>query len=269
MNIIHALVLGAVQGLGEFLPISSSAHLILVPWLLGWQDQGLGYDVALHFGTLLAVLVYFRKDIIQLVRGFAYSLIPSKRSAEDVYQKLSWLVLLATIPSALAGVVLQRAVESSFRQTPLLLAINLAVFGVLLWFVDRVGKQQKNLSRITPLTAFIIGASQAVALVPGVSRSGATMTAARALGVKRQDAARFSFLLSAPIIFGAGLAELPKAPLQSGVLPLVVGFVASAVFGFLAIRYLLRLLNYKDFAVFTWYRLALATIVCVVYFIRG
>ncbi len=264
----QAFILGLVQGLGEFLPISSSAHLIVVPWLFGWADQGLGFDVALHWGTLLAVVVYFRKDIWLLVRGFIHSLRPSTRDfANNIYQKLSWLIIIATIPAAIIGKVLESQVEHAFR-SPLLIAFTMLGFGVVLFMADKFGPKMRNLDSAKPLHALLIGLSQALALVPGVSRSGSTMTTGLILGFKRADAARFSFLMSIPITFGAGLLKI--GDLQSGVSTgaFVVGMMTSAVVGFLAIKFLLRLLAKKDFTMFVWYRIAFAVLILVVYFVR-
>src|ERR1051326_7099664 len=162
MTILHAFVLGLVQGLGEFLPISSSAHLIVVPWLFNWPDPGLGYDVALHWGTLLAALIYFRTDVRDIIRGFWHSFFKSTRDAENIYQKLAWLIIVASIPGAVIGYLLESKAESAFRN-PLLIAVTLSAFGVILLISDWYGKKQKNLDRISGLDAFLIGCSQALA----------------------------------------------------------------------------------------------------------
>ncbi len=269
-SVFQALVLGLVQGLTEFLPVSSSAHLAVAPWLAGWQDPGLAFDIALHWGTLLAVLLYFRLDIWNLARGFWHSLWPSTRDfSENIYQKLSWFVVVATIPGAVAGKLLERAAEQQFR-APLLIACTLAVFGVVLFIADRLGTKGKNLDRMTWTDALLVGLAQAFAIVPGVSRSGATIAAALGRGMTRADAARFSFLLSAPIIFGAGVLKLPELRHASDVsgVALAVGFFASAVSGYLAIRFLLRYLSTKSYAVFTWYRLAAAALIVLLWFGR-
>ncbi len=264
----HAFILGLVQGLGEFLPISSSAHLIIVPWLFRWQDPGLGFDVALHWGTLLAVLAYFRNDIWLLAKGFVHSLFKSTRDLQNnIYQKLAWLLIIASVPGAVIGKLLEEKAETVFRSAPLI-AITMFSFGIVLWLVDRFSTKIKNLDHITPRHALLIGVSQALAIIPGVSRSGSTMTAALALGFKRADAARFSFLMSIPIIFGAGLAK--AGHFHDGVTTpeLVIGFITAAVFGFLSIKFLLKLLAKKDFTMFVWYRIAFAVLILVVYFAR-
>src|SRR3989344_2321596 len=266
MDIFQSFILGMVQGLGEFLPISSSAHLIITPWLFGWRDPGLGFDVALHWGTLLAVLVYFRNDLILIIKGFFHSLFKSTRDLHNnIYQKLSWLLIIASIPGAAIGWLLQSQAETTFRD-PKLIAITLAVFGLVILVADKLGKKEKNLDRIKWLDALLVGISQALAIVPGISRSGSTITAGLALGFKRADAARFSFLMSIPIIFGAGLVKMKDFTAGSTSLQLIVGFLSSAIFGFLAIKYLLRYLANHDFKVFIWYRLALAALILAVYF---
>ncbi len=268
MTIIQALILGLVQGLGEFLPISSSAHLILVPWFFGWKDPGLGFDLALHWGTLLAVFIYFRTDIVNIIRGFLHSLKKTTRDFEgNIYQKLSWYLLIATIPGTVIGKLLEEKVETVFRN-PLLIAATLSLAGILLWLVDSASKKEKNLNRITWKDSLIIGLSQATAIIPGISRSGATMISALGLKFKREDAARFSFLLSIPIILGAGLSKIKEISSASGSPELIVGFFASAVSGFFAIKYLLKYISKKDFRVFVWYRIALAVIILLVYYVR-
>jgi len=264
----HAFVLGLVQGLGEFLPISSSAHLIITPWLFNWPDPGLGFDVALHWGTLAAVLLYFRGDVWHIIKGFFHSLFKSTRDLENnVYQKLSWLIIIASVPGALIGKLLESKAESALRN-PLLIAITLSVFGIVLYATDKLGPRLKNLTHIKWVDALLVGCSQALAIIPGVSRSGATIAAGRALGFQRGDVARFSFLMSIPIIFGAGLLKLPQ--FHDGVTTgqLVVGFLTAAVSGYLSIKYMLRYITHRSFAVFTWYRLALAVVIMIVYLAR-
>lgn len=268
MNLFEATLLGAVQGLGEFLPISSSAHLILTPWLLKFADPGLGFDVALHWGTLLAVLMYFWQDVWLLARGFWHSLWPSTRDlTSNIYQKLSWLLVLSSVPAAIVGKLLEDYAERTLRH-PLLVASTLAGFGLVMLLSDRLGKKERNLDRVTWIDALAIGLSQALAIVPGVSRSGSTVAAALALGLKRADAARFSFLMSIPIIFGAGLVKVREFGAGTSWPLLAAGFLASAVFGFLSIKYLLRYLARHDFSVFVWYRVLLAALIFGVWFGR-
>lgn len=268
MPLFEAALLGLVQGLGEFLPISSSAHLIAVPWLFGWKDPGLGFDLVLHWGTLFAVIIYFWKDVWLIIKGFFASLRKTSRNfSTDVYQRLSWLLIIASIPGAIFGKLLEKAAESSFRN-PLLIAATMTLFGLLLWFVDWSGKQEKNLARIKFVDSFMIGLSQAAALIPGVSRSGATITAGRALGFKRSDAARFSFLLSIPITFGAGLLKIGDFGQDVTNAQLIIGFLTSAVVGFFAIKFLLRLIAKTDFRIFIWYRIAFSLLIIIVYYIK-
>ncbi len=269
MELFQAFILGMVQGLGEFLPISSSAHLILTPWLFGWTDQGLAFDVALHWGTLLAVVTYFYLDIWHLIKGFLHSLRSSTRDlANNPYQKLSWLIIIATIPAAVIGKLLEHQVETVFRN-PLLIAVTLAVVGIVLWVADRVGKKEKSLNHATWRNALIIGFSQAAAIIPGISRSGATMIAGLFQGLTRQDAARFSFLMSIPIILGAGVLKLPEIAEIQNHTQVFVGFLSSAVFGFLSIKFLLKYISNRSFAVFAYYRIALAALIIIVYIIRS
>ncbi|MCL5666242.1 MAG: undecaprenyl-diphosphatase UppP [Patescibacteria group bacterium] len=268
MTLVQAVVLGVVQGLGEFLPISSSAHLILAPWFFHWKDPGLGFDVALHLGTLLAVLAYFRQDVWHLIKGFWHSLWPSTRDLqENIYQKLAWFIVIASVPGAIIGKLLEAKAEAAFR-APLLIAGTMAGFGVLLWLADVLGQKAKNLDRITWKDSALIGLSQALAVIPGVSRSGSTIAAGLGLKMKRADAARFSFLMSMPIILGAGLVNISHFRDGATTLELAVGFVTAAVFGFLSIKFLLRYLSNHGFGLFVWYRLALAVIITAVYFMR-
>lgn len=268
MSIFQTFILGLVQGLGEFLPISSSAHLVLVPWLFRWKDPGLGFDVALHWGTLLAVLVYFRNDVWLLIKGFFHSLFKSSRDFQNnIYQKLSWLLIIASVPGAIIGKLFEQKAETIFR-SPLLIIFTLAIFGLIIWWVDYVGAKQKNLDRINWADALWVGLSQALAIIPGVSRSGSTIASGMFLGFKREDAARFSFLMSIPIIFGAGLTSFGHFHDGVTTMELVVGFITSAIFGFLSIKYLLRYISNHSFKIFVWYRLALAALVLAVYFVR-
>ncbi len=268
MDIFQSIILGMVQGLGEFLPISSSGHLVFVPWLFGWEDKGLGFSVALHMGTLLSVLVYFKNDIWLLAKGFWHSLFIVSRDFENnIYQKLSWLIIAASIPGAVVGMLLEKQAEKGFRN-PLLVALTLSVFGVVIFVVDRLGKKEKNLNKVTLKDSLLIGLSQALAIIPGVSRSGSTMATGLALGFKRADAARFSFLMSIPIIFGAGLVKVNEFKNGAATIEFWAGLLSSAVFGFLAIKFLLKYLSNNDFKVFTWYRLIVAAIVLLVYFIK-
>lgn len=256
---LEAIVLGTVQGLAEFLPISSSAHLAIIPWMLLWPDPGLAFDVALHLGTLVALLVYYWRDWskmgIALVAG-----------GQDQRRLLSLLVI-ASVPGAIAGLALEHQAETIFR-SPLLIATTLAAFGVVLWTADWARPQGRTISEMTLGDALLIGVSQAFAIVPGVSRSGATITTARLLGIRREDAANFSFLMATPIIAGAGLVESRKIIHEGLNQPMLLGFLAATIFGLLAIAGLLRFLRSRSYAVFGGYRLAFAALVALIYFTR-
>ncbi len=267
MTVFHAVVLGILQGLAEFLPISSSAHLALAPWLFGWPDPGLAVDVALHFGTLVAVLWYFRREWVRLV--IAAKDIVINRAVATEQQRLVVFLIIGTIPGAIAGKLLEKEAESAFR-APALVAAALMVLGVLLWAADRFAPQDKPVERMRWTDALLIGLAQMFAIIPGVSRSGSTITAGRALGMTRAGAAVFSFLLSMPIIAGAALLKLPQAVHEYGLsAPLVAGVVASAVSGWLAISVLLRFVTRNSYGVFALYRLLLGAGVLLVVALRG
>jgi undecaprenyl-diphosphatase len=264
MNELQALLLGVVQGLTEFLPISSSGHLILVPWVLDFHyleqhpDFNKSFDVALHSGTLVAVLAYFRTDLVRYARGVVRS--TRRRRVETVDERLGWLIVIATVPAAAVGAVAEQRIEDDLGQ-PWQIAILLAVFALLLYIADRL-PERRDIDGLRWRDAVIVGVAQAVALAPGTSRSGVTITAGRALGLTRGAAARFSFLLLAPITFGAVLYEsvdlaitgLPPDSLG----PIIVGIVAAAVSGFLAIWGMLRYLQTHSYDIFVWYRLILS-----------
>jgi undecaprenyl-diphosphatase len=268
MPIFQALVLGIVQGLAEFLPISSSAHLALIPWAFGWEDPGLAFDVALHWGTLAAVLAVFWKDWIRFISAALFGKGP------DGDKRLFWALVVSSVPGAIAGKLLDKWAEEHLR-APLLIACTLAVMGVLLWAADRAGRKDRTLDQMTIGRAFSIGAAQALALIPGVSRSGSTITLGLFENFTREEIARFSFLMSTPIIFGAGLVKLPKMvhEMQSGqgVVTwgaLAAGFLASAIVGVLVIRWMLSWLRTRTYAVFAGYRLALAAVIVVLWLER-
>jgi len=262
MNIFQSVVLGMVQGLGEFLPISSSAHLILVPWLFKWEDPGLTFDIALHVGTLIAVILYFWRDWLNLIsKGLTK---PKEREG-----KLFWYLVLATIPGAAIGYLLEHKAETVFRN-PVLIAFMLIILGGILYLVDRKSKKQVDMKNISLKTSILIGLSQALAIIPGVSRSGITMTTALALGMTREGAARFSFLLSTPIIFGAAAIKLPKIIANPSMInaPFIVGMVVSCIFGLASIGFLLRYVQTKTFLPFALYRFLIGALVIIIAFIR-
>ena len=258
---LHALILGAVQGLTEFLPVSSSAHLILVPWLFGWNDPGLAFDVALHLGSLLALLIYYWREWAKM----ALSIVRPDPSS----RRLLILLVIASIPGAIFGLLLEKRAETTFRDHMPIIGCTLALLGIVLWIADVVGRNRKKIDQLYLGDAILIGFSQALAIIPGVSRSGATITTGRLLGIERQDAANFSFLMATPIIAGAGLHEMPKI-VHGGIdAVLIAGFVASAVFSLLAIAALVRFVRSRTYQPFAWYRIALAILVIAVAFARS
>ncbi len=270
-TVVQALIMGIVQGLTEFLPISSSGHHIIVPFLFGWDDafiNSLAFSVMLHLGTLVALLVYFRADWLRLVpAGFAAIRDRSFRGDPD--RILAWLLVAATIPAAIAGFLFSDIIETQIRQVGLV-AVMLVVGAAIMWTADHVGRRTKDVGDVTFPVAVGIGAAQALALVPGISRSGISISAGRFAGLDRPAAARFAFLMATPITLGAIVFEARK--LISGesgvaveVVPLIVGLVASLVSGFLAIHFMLRYLRTRSLDIFVWYRLVLAAIVLVVW----
>ena len=270
-EIAQAVLLGLVQGLTEFLPVSSTAHLALVPWLFGWQSpllSSLTFDVALHMGTLVAVLLYFWSDWLRLAAG----LIDFARGHPNPGARVAGLVALGTIPAVVVGLMLQSLVESTFR-TPVQMAVVLVLFSMVMYAVERIAARRRGLDALTTTDAAAIGCAQAVALVPGVSRSGATISTGLVLGLERAAAARFSFLLSTPVVAGAGLKklyDLRGVAVGSGDATLMlVGAVVAGVSGWLCIRWLLRYLARETMDAFVYYRLTLAAVVLVLWFVRG
>lgn len=262
MNIFYAILLGFLQGATEFLPISSSAHLVLAEYFLGLEEVGLSFDVALHLGTLLAILTYFRRDFLLMARALLFA---GDLKEEGVfYRKLALYIALATIPGVMAGLFLNDLVETMFRQ-PVLVATTLGAVGLLLLWAERAGKKRRDIDRLGLADALIIGLAQALAIVPGVSRSGITMTAGLFAGFNRQAAARFSFMLSAPIIFGAGVYHLPEIIRQGGepgqFVYYLAGFLAAALSGYAFIAWLLKFIRTRPFDIFAYYRLGLAAVV--------
>jgi undecaprenyl-diphosphatase len=263
----QAIVLGLIQGLTEFLPISSSAHLSLAPLIFGWQDPGLAFDVALHFGTLLAVLWYFRKQWVELI--VAAGGILATRKVDTIEKKRVMFLILATIPGAIGGLLLEEKAETVFR-APTLTAIALIVMGILLWGVDRVSAQGRPLATMRWIDALFIGIAQVIALIPGVSRSGSTITAARGLQFDRQSAAVFSFLMSMPIIAAAVVLKGPEVLHQGGITTQVVaGVLAAAISSWLAIAILLRYVSKHSYGIFALYRVLLGIGVLMFLYMRG
>ena len=267
MTPLQATVLGILQGLSEFLPISSSAHLTLAPWFFGWEDPGLAFDVALHFGTLLAVLWYFRLEWLTLLKA-AFGIVTTGRIETPEKRKVIYLII-ATIPGAIAGYLLQSRAESAFR-SPQIIAVALIVMGIILWLVDKLVDQRRILGEMRWIDSLLIGLSQAIALIPGVSRSGATISAARGLRFDRESAAEFSFLMSMPIIAAAVIMEGPNALREGGITnELMAGVVASAISGWLAISILMRFVSRHSYGIFALYRVLLGIGVLAVIHARG
>jgi len=267
MTVFQALVLGVVQGLSEFLPISSSAHLALAPWVFGWRDPGLAFDVALHLGTLIAVLWYFNQEWRNLAVALA-QLVRTRRADTEEKRRVIYLVI-ATIPGALAGLALEKQAESTFRD-PVLIATALMVMGVILWLVDREVANARGLSSMRALDGLLIGLGQMFAIIPGVSRSGSTITAGRALKFTRESAAVFSFLMSGPITFAAIVLKVPDAVRATGLnAPLIVGVLSSAISGWLAISVLLKFVARHGYGSFAAYRLVLGAAILVLAFSRA
>lgn len=276
-TLFQALIMGIVQGLSEFLPISSSGHLIVVPFLFGWQDPfitSLAFSVMLHAGTLLALLVYFRADWLRLVPA-GLATIRDRSFRADPDRRLAWLLVAATIPAAVAGYLLSDLAETTFRGIGLV-AVTLVVGAGILWLADRWGVRTKSVEDVTFPLAIGFGAAQALALVPGISRSGISISAARFAGLDREAAARFSFLMSMPITAGAVIFEVRKlavggaggAGVTASLGPLVVGMIAAFVSGTVAIGFLLRYVRTRSLNVFVTYRLAVAAVIVVVWLAR-
>ena len=265
LTILQAIVLGITQGLTEFAPVSSSGHLIIVPWLFNWnivniQALNKSFDVALHMGTLIGALIYFWRDMVRYAKAWVASI--SQRSLSTTDQRLAWALVIGTIPGAVAGALFEDVITKDLGQ-PVLIATMLAIFGVALWYVDKRCRSDRGLNSIGPRTGLFLGSAQALALQPGVSRSGITMMGGRLLGIDRESAARFSFLLAMPIIFGAGVLkgiDLAHTGFQGYGGQFLMGFIASAISGFIVIWGLLKYLRSHSFAVFMWYRLAVAAL---------
>lgn len=257
MDLLHAAFLGALQGLTEILPISSSAHLIIVPWFLKWPESGLTFDVALHLGTLIALCIYFWRDIVDLLSKFISVL--SGRREKTTANMLPFYILAGTVPAAVAGKTLEGPIEDYFRGSPALIASFLILFGILLAMSDTFGAKRLDMGKIGLKSALLIGLAQCLALMPGVSRSGITITAALFLGFNRGTSARFSFLLSLPVVAGAAflqLGHLMKSGIPAGeTAPMFVGIATSALFGYLSVFFLLRLVQRSTLYPFVWYRL--------------
>lgn len=258
MSTLEAIILALIQGFTEFLPISSSAHLILPSQLFGWEDQGLAFDVAVHVGTLVAVVLYFRKEVGELLVNWVASL----RGHHNAHSRLAWLIIWGTIPAGLAGLLGGDLIEN-FGRSALVIATSTVVFGLLLWFADARATQTQQLEQLSLKQVLVIGAAQALALIPGTSRSGITMTAGMMLGLTKTDAARFSFLLSIPIIVMAGGYQglkLVQQPEAVAWLPVLLGMVTSFVAAYICIHVFLQVISRMGMLPFVIYRLALGTL---------
>lgn len=267
-SLFVAFVLGLVQGIGEFLPISSSAHLAIFPWLVGWQDPGLAFDVALHVGTLVAVLIYFRQDLSRFVVAGLRSIV-ERKIGDDPDRKMAWFLVVGSVPGAVLGLLLEKRAESAFRH-PLLIATSMLTMGIVLFLVDTYARRQRVIEELRWRDALLIGLAQGCAIVPGVSRSGSTITAGRLLTFDRASAARFSFLLSIPITAGAALVKVPKMLAAGAALPpVLVGMLTAFVSGYLALDLLLRWVKTQSFLPFVLYRVGFAIVVGSVFWLRG
>jgi len=268
-QLVQAIVLGLVQGLTEFLPVSSSGHLIVVPALLGWNDpfiESLAFSVMLHVATLLALLLYFRSDWLRLIPA-GLATLRDRSFRDDPDRKLAWLLAASTVPAVIVGLLLNDVIETALRE-PRLVALTLVAGGLVLWVADRHGSRTRPISGLTFPMALGIGAAQALALVPGVSRSGISISAGLFAGLDREAAARFAFLMATPITAGAGLWELRtilagEAGVELPLVPLLAGMVASLLAGLFGISVLMRYLRSHGVGIFVAYRIALAALIVV------
>jgi len=267
MKIIETIILGIVQGIAEFLPISSSAHLIIFRDVFGvgsfiTGDMEMSFDIALHFGTFLAILVFFFKDFWKMIiKGFT-------KGVKDNDGKMMWMIVVATIPAAIMGVLFEEVVEEFFRSNYLIIAICLAVMGIIIKYCDKLSKETRGFKDMTFRDALLVGCAQVFALIPGFSRSGTTISMARVLKINRSDAARFSFYLSAPVVLGAVVMKVLKGEMLSLItydpVTFIIGVVISFISGLLCIKFLLNYIKKHDYNIFMWYRLIMALIVLIV-----
>jgi undecaprenyl-diphosphatase len=267
LDLLQSIILGAIQGITEFFPVSSTAHLVLLPWFFSWTDQGLPFNVALHMGSLIAIIYYFWRDWILIIKEFLQSVLKGSFEGRP-NGKTGLYLVIATVPGALAGLLFEEYAAGLLRH-PLSIAFSLSFFGVILYFSDRVSKKNKTVGEMNIVDCIIIGLSQALAIIPGVSRAGITITGAMFRNLNREEAAKFSFLLGAPLIAGAGVFEarhLEYSAVMS--VPFIAGVLASAVFAFLAIKYLLRFVRKSSYTVFVIYRLGLAVLIVFLYLTR-
>lgn len=266
MTIIQSIILGIIQGIGEFLPISSSAHLIIIPYLFNFdlsltESEKLAFDVALHFGTLMSVTVIFFKDWLNMAKGVLNKLFKKEDSFDN---RLFWYLVIATIPGALIGVLFEEVIENVVRNNKLIIALSLAIMGVLIYLGDKYAskkyKKPTELEKISLKQALLVGVSQAFAVIPGFSRSGTTILAGRLLGLSKEAIAKFTFLLSTPIIFGAFIMNVGDLMFTKEV---IVGIVTSFIVGILSIKFLLNYIKKHDFSIFAFYRVIIALLVLI------
>lgn len=262
MNILQALILGIVQGLTELLPVSSSAHLALIPWIFNWSEIPASFDVALHAGTLLAICIFFFKDWIALIKGGYKQVVKKEKSTEG---RMFWYIVIATIPGGIIGFILDKVAGDTLSNMPLLIGIALIVMGIILYIVDKKAPSKTKYKDMTFKQTFLIGVSQALAFIPGVSRSGITMTTGRALGVSREGTAKYSFLLSTPIVFAATIFKLKDFVFD---LPFLIGILASFIVGLFVIKFLLEYLKKGSFKIFAMYRIIVGIAVIIIFMTR-
>lgn len=276
MTILQSIILGIVQGITEFFPVSSSAHLIAIRYLFNFgnklsETNWLVIDIALHFGTLFAIGIFFFKDFIQMFKeGFKFKGKDGKLSFKNLKQegKLLWYIIAASVPGAIAGLLLDDFISSKVRDNVLIIALTLTIMGVILYFVDKKCKANTDIEDITLKQAILIGIGQAFAIIPGFSRSGTTMTVARSTGLKKEAAAKFSFLLGAPAMLGAAVFSLKHFEVSMLNLPFILGVLVSFVVGMIAIKTLMDVVKKRGFGVFAIYRILLAIVLVVTYIVR-
>lgn len=267
MNVFQALILGIIQGLTELLPISSSAHLNILPWIFGWSNNPEfniafeGFDVALHFGTLLAIGIFFFKDWLKLIKG-GFNLVVKKEKSQE--GKMFWYIVAATLPGGIIGLILDKFVGDTLKQ-PIIIAIALIVMGIILYIVDKKAKSDTKYEEMTFKQTFLIGLSQCLAFIPGVSRSGITMTTGRSMEIKRESVAKYSFMLSAPIVLAATILKLKDFVFS---IPFFVGIIASFVVGIFVIKFLLEYLKKGNLKIFAIYRVIFGIIIIIFTFIK-
>ena len=264
MNGIQAIILGVIQGLTELLPISSSAHLTLIPWMLGWTNSEIfnmdfkAFDVALHFGTLLAIVIFFFKDWVKLIKGGYNQVVKKEKSFEG---KMFWYLVIATIPGGIIGFILDKFVGNKL-ETPIIIALALIIMGIILYVVDKKAKSNIKYEKMTLKQTFLIGLSQCLAFIPGVSRSGITMTTGRLMGIERESVAKYTFLLSTPIVFAATVLKFKDFVFS---IPFFLGILASFIVGLFVIKFLLEYLKKGSFRIFAIYRVIFGIIVIIRY----